>query len=75
MSTWALKIRKHQVPLVAVALIQPLSWEIPYATGAALKSKKKEKKDWIIYPRHGLSSKCLEHGGLDENTLYIISSL
>ena len=45
MSTWALKIRKHQVPLVAVALIQPLSWEIPYATGAALKSKKKEKKD------------------------------
>ena len=27
--------------LVAVALIQPLAWEIPYATGVALKKQKK----------------------------------
>ena len=27
----------------AVALIQPLAWELPYAAGAALKSKKKKK--------------------------------
>ena len=26
---------------VAVALIRPLAWELPYATGAALKSKTK----------------------------------
>ena len=30
----------------AVALIQPLAWELPYAKGAALKSqKKKDIKD------------------------------
>ena len=28
----------------AVALIQPLAWESPYATGAALKRKKEKKK-------------------------------
>ena len=28
--------------LVAVALIQPLAWEPPYAVGVALKSKKKK---------------------------------
>ena len=28
----------------AVAPIQPLAWELPYAVGMALKSKKKEKK-------------------------------
>ena len=28
----------------AAALIQPLSWELPYAAGVALKSKKKKKK-------------------------------
>ena len=28
----------------ATALIQPLAWEIPYATGAALKRQKKKKK-------------------------------
>ena len=32
---------------VAVALIGPLSWESPYAVGAAL--KKKKKKMWYIY--------------------------
>ena len=30
--------------LVAVALIGPLAWETPYATGAAIKGKKKKKK-------------------------------
>ena len=28
----------------AVAMIRPLAWELPYAAGAALKSKKKKKK-------------------------------
>ena len=28
----------------AAALIQPLAWELPYASGAALKSKKKNQK-------------------------------
>ena len=27
----------------AVALIQPLAWELPYATGAALKSKNRKQ--------------------------------
>ena len=27
--------------LTAAALIQPLAWELPYATGVALKKKKK----------------------------------
>ena len=27
----------------AAALIQPLAWELPYASGAALKIKKKKK--------------------------------
>ena len=30
--------------LAAVAQIPPLVWELPYAMGAALKSKKKKKK-------------------------------
>ena len=29
---------------VATALIQPLAWELPYATDMALKSKKRKKK-------------------------------
>ena len=35
----------------AAPLIQPLAWELPYAMGAALKSKKKKKKKagcWIF---------------------------
>ena len=30
--------------LAAVAPIQPLAWEVPYATGVALKSEKKKKR-------------------------------
>ena len=30
--------------LAAAAPIQPLAWELPYASSAALKSKKKERK-------------------------------
>ena len=30
----------------AIALIQPLAWELPYAMGAALK-KEKKKKMWL----------------------------
>ena len=31
--------------LAAIALIQPLTWELPYAAGVALRSKKKKKKE------------------------------
>ena len=31
----------------AVALIRPLAWELPDATGVALKNKKEKKKDWV----------------------------
>ena len=34
----------------AVALIRPLAWELPYATGTALKSKKKKKKKKKGFP-------------------------
>ena len=38
----------------ATALIQPLTWELPYAAPAALKSKKEKKKErnclWISFP-------------------------
>ena len=39
----------------AVAPIQPLAWESPYAVGAALKSQKKKKKKkkiggWDLHP-------------------------
>ena len=30
--------------LAAIAPIQPLAWEFPYPAGAALKTKRKEKK-------------------------------
>mgnify|MGYP001375972963 CR=1 FL=1 len=33
----------------AVAPIRPLTWELPYAVSAALKSKKKEKKEKGIH--------------------------
>ena len=32
----------------AIALIGPLAWELLYATGAALKSKKKKKKIYNV---------------------------
>ena len=31
--------------LAAVALIQPLAWDLPYAVGAALKKKKRRKRN------------------------------
>ena len=31
--------------LAAAAPIQPLDWELPYVTGAAIKRKKKKKQD------------------------------
>ena len=38
--------------LAAVAPIRPLSWELPYATGVALKKKKKEKKKETVGQIH-----------------------
>ena len=37
--------------LAAIALIQPLAWEFPYAASAALKKKRKKKgkKKWSLY--------------------------
>ena len=40
----------------AATLIQPLAWEIPYATGAVLKEKKKNpknKKSDLLFPLEG----------------------
>ena len=36
----------------AVALIRPLAWEPPYAVGAALKNKNKNKKELIHNPNN-----------------------
>ena len=36
----------------ATALIRPLAWEPPYATGAALKRQKTKKKNHLVYPPH-----------------------
>ena len=38
----------------AVALIRPLAWELPYAVGAALKSKKKKNYSWFTVLCHFL---------------------
>ena len=35
--------------LVATALIGPLAWESPYAMGAALKKRQKNKKKFKVY--------------------------
>ena len=35
---------------VAAALIRPLAWELPYATGAAVKRKKKSGKVIVLLP-------------------------
>ena len=37
----------------AVALIQPLAWELPYATGEALKRKNKVSEDEIMLDELG----------------------
>ena len=37
--------------LVATAPIQPLAWEPPYASGAALEKPKKAKKKYKIKPK------------------------
>ena len=42
--------------LAVLALIQPLAWEVPYAAGVALKSKKKKKK------KENLASLCIAGG-------------
>ena len=49
--------------LAAVALIQPLAWELPYAVGVALKSQKKKKKKNYF-------SKCLLHELIVNNLFY-----
>ena len=33
---------------IAIALIQPLAWELPYALGVALKKKKREGKGTYV---------------------------
>ena len=35
----------------AVALIQPLAWDLPYAVGAALKKKKRRKRKIKLKPK------------------------
>ena len=36
--------------LAAVAWIRLLAWELPYATGASLKSKKREREETPVHP-------------------------
>ena len=38
----------------AAALIRPLPWDLPYAIGAALKSKRKEKKKFLNVAKDAL---------------------
>ena len=40
--------------LAAVALIGPLAWEPPYAVGAAVKSKNKQKKNQKYIDKSGV---------------------
>ena len=49
--------------LAAAAPIQPLAWELPYATGAALKKKKKKK---LANPTQGESTKCQSKAGFQD---------
>ena len=44
--------------LAAVALIQPLAWELPYAMGTALKRKNKKAQDQMASLM--TSTKCLK---------------
>ena len=46
---------------IAVASIQPLAWEPPYAMGAALKRKKK-KKQYFEKQIDSPKMKCKQHG-------------
>ena len=40
-----MRLRSGWLWLAAVALIRPLAWDLPYAAGVALKSKKERKKE------------------------------
>ena len=48
--------------MVAAAPIQPLAWELPYATGATLKKKKSKKKPTLKNPYVTLD-KSTSHSG------------
>ena len=37
--------------LAAEGLIQPLAWELSYATGSALKRKKRKEKNYSSFPK------------------------
>ena len=55
--------------LAATALIRPLAWELPYATGAALKKKKKKKtrKNHLIEAQTSLLQGLSLKKGVKEN--------
>ena len=46
--TWLCHCCGYGVRLAAAAPIRPLTWELPYAAGVALKRQKKLKKDKIL---------------------------
>ena len=46
--------------LAATALIRPLAWEPPYASGAALKRRQKEKKEKMKLFDKAVSSESTE---------------
>ena len=46
--------------LVAVALIQPLAWKLPYAVGATLKTKTKTRTKQTKKPQNKQKKKCID---------------
>ena len=56
----------------AVALIRPLAWEPPYATGAALKSKKKSKKKKNINSQRSINVKHHINSPKEKNYVIIL---
>ena len=54
---------------VASALIRPLAWELPYAEGAAIKKKKKERK------KEKWSSHCGTAGSAESTKHWVAGSI
>ena len=50
----------------AIALIRPLAWKPPYATGVALKRQKKKKKSWQILRKKSMPVT------LETSTVYVL---
>ena len=49
---------------VATALIRPLTWETPYAAGAALEKAKRKKRKQSSWGGEGTTDLILDHRGI-----------